>query len=243
MAEVNDLEVTDASNTARFPENQAPSTVNNGARSLEGMIARWHKDTNGSVAVAGTNTYTATLNTDTGFSLYDGFEFSGDFANANTGAATINLTPHGGSALGAKAIKKNVGTALASGDIAAGAKVSMIYDGTNFQMTSPIATVASAGISNVVEDTSPQLGGQLDVNGQALGSGTLELLKFSETGSAVNEFTIANAATGNGPTLSATGDNTNVDINISAKGSGVVAVSGSMNPSLTSTGKALVLGF
>ena len=92
-------------------------------------------------------------------------------------------------------------------------------------------------------DSTPQLGGQLDVNGNAIGDGTLELLKFSETGSAVNEFTIANAATTNGPTLSATGGDANVDINISAKGSGVVAVSSTMNPSLTSTGKALVMGF
>jgi len=95
----------------------------------------------------------------------------------------------------------------------------------------------------VVADTTPQLGGQLDLNGNALGDGTLELLKFSETGSAVNEFTIANAASGAGPTLSATGTDSNVDINISAKGTGVVAVSSSMNPSLTTTGKALVLGF
>jgi len=143
MAEINDLSVDAASNIARFPENQLPSTVNNGARTLESIIGRWHKDTNGSVAVAGTNTYTATINADTGFALYDGFEFVGDFANGNTGAATINLTPHGGSALGAKAIKKNVSTALASGDIAAGAKVALIYDGTNFQMMSPVVSTAS----------------------------------------------------------------------------------------------------
>ena len=77
-------------------------------------------------------------------------------------------------------------------------------------------------IGAVVDDTTPQLGGQLDVNGNALGDGTLELLKFTETGSAVNEFTLANAATGNGPTLSATGDDTNVDININPKGTGVL---------------------
>ena len=77
-------------------------------------------------------------------------------------------------------------------------------------------------IGAVVDDTTPQLGGQLDVNGNALGDGTLELLKFSETGSAVNEFTVANAATGNGPTLSSTGDDTNVDININPKGTGVL---------------------
>ena len=99
------------------------------------------------------------------------------------------------------------------------------------------------GIVNVVEDTTPQLGGQLDVNGQAIGDGTLELLKLTEPGSAVNEFTIANAATTNGPTLSATGGDANVDINITPKGSGVVAISSTMNPSLSSTGKSLVMGF
>ena len=102
---------------------------------------------------------------------------------------------------------------------------------------------SAAGSTELSGDSTPQLGGQLDVNGNAIGDGTLELLKFSETGSAVNEFTIANAATTNGPTLSATGGDANVDINISAKGSGVVTVSSTMNPSLTSTGKALVMGF
>ena len=60
--------------------------------------------------------------------------------------------------------------------------------------------------NELVEDTTPQLGGMLDVNGQSIGDGTLELLKFSETGSAVNEITIANAATGNNPTIQATGE-------------------------------------
>ena len=98
--------------------------------------------------------------------------------------------------------------------------------------------------SDLVNDTSPQLGGQLDVNGNAIGDGTLELLKFSETGSALNEFTIANAATGNGPTLSASSSSdSNVDINITPKGSGKTVVSGSMNDSISTTGKALVFGF
>ena len=81
------------------------------------------------------------------------------------------------------------------------------------------------GFASLVDDTTPQLGGMLDVNGQALGDGTLELLKFSETGSAVNEFTIANAAASNGPTLSATGSSdSNIDINITPKGTGDVVL-------------------
>ena len=83
------------------------------------------------------------------------------------------------------------------------------------------------GFTSLVADTTPQLGGMLDVNGQALGDGTLELLKFSETGSAVNEFTIANAAASNGPTLSSTGSSdSNIDINITPKGTGDVVLAG-----------------
>ena len=84
------------------------------------------------------------------------------------------------------------------------------------------ATQSIATLQDIVNDTTPQLGGQLDVNGNAIGDGTLELLKFSETGSAVNEFTIANAATGNNPSLSATGDDSNVGLEFTAKGSGYI---------------------
>jgi len=63
--------------------------------------------------------------------------------------------------------------------------------------------------------TSPVIGTKIsDTNGN-------ELVNLTATSSAVNEFTIANAGTGAGPTLSATGE-TNVDININPKGSGVL---------------------
>jgi len=81
-------------------------------------------------------------------------------------------------------------------------------------------TPASGGMASLVADTTPQLGGQLDVNGNAIGDGTLELLKFSETGSAVNELTITNAATGNPPALSATGGDANINLKLAGKGTG-----------------------
>lgn len=80
-------------------------------------------------------------------------------------------------------------------------------------------------LANLVGDTTPQLGGQLDVNGNALGDGTLELLTFTETGSAVNEINITNAATGNAPKVEASGGDTNIDLIIDGKGSGKVKVS------------------
>ena len=68
--------------------------------------------------------------------------------------------------------------------------------------------------------TSPKIGTSiLDTNGN-------ELSKVTATSSAVNEFTVANAATGNGPTLSSTGGDTNIDINVTPKGTGDVVLAG-----------------
>lgn len=53
-----------------------------------------------------------------------------------------------------------------------------------------------------------------------------EWIKQTATASAVNEFTIANAATGNAPVLSVTGDDTNVDLKLTPKGSGQVVFGG-----------------
>ena len=219
-----------------WAENQSPSTINNSSREEMREVALWRDLLGGAKIATGTNTLTLT----TGLALAaysQNMMFAFENTTQNTGAVTINVD-----SIGAKDIKKFHDQALASGDLEAAGIYLIAYEATagNFQLLSP---VSSGSIASVVADTTPQLGGQLDVNGQALGDGTLELLKFSETGSAVNEFTIANAASGAGPTLSATGTDSNVDINISAKGSGVVAVSSSMNPSIASTFKALIFGF
>jgi len=86
--------------------------------------------------------------------------------------------------------------------------------------------VTSGGITDLVQDTTPQLGGMLDVNGQAIGDGTLELVKFAETASAVNEITVTNSATGNAPEISATGDDTNIDLKLTPKGTGKLNLDG-----------------
>lgn len=80
----------------------------------------------------------------------------------------------------------------------------------------------ASGISNIVEDVTPQLGGQLDVNGNAIGDGTRELLTFTEDASAVNQVNIENQATGSGPIISAAGDDANIDLNLNGKGTGNV---------------------
>ncbi len=89
------------------------------------------------------------------------------------------------------------------------------------------------GISNVVEDTTPQLGGQLDVNGNAIGDGTNELITFTEDASAVNQVNVENQATGAGPIISAAGDDTNIDLHLAGKGTGDLVVDGTATDSAT----------
>ena len=79
--------------------------------------------------------------------------------------------------------------------------------------------------------TSPKIGTSiLDTNGA-------ELFLLTATSSAVNEFTIANAATGNDPTLSATGGDSNIDIAIKPKGTGEIVIgTGAASATLTTSG-------
>jgi hypothetical protein len=63
-----------------------------------------------------------------------------------------------------------------------------------------------------------------------------ELFIMECTASAVNEFTSNNAATGAGPSLSATGGDTNIDVNLIPKGSGAVNVQGAFVAGETTTG-------
>jgi hypothetical protein len=89
--------------------------------------------------------------------------------------------------------------------------------------------------SDLVNDTTPQLGGMLDVNGQSIGDGTLELVKFAETASAVNEITITNAATTAAPEIAATGDDTNIGLKLTAKGTGNIVGTGNFVPGTNDT--------
>lgn len=75
------------------------------------------------------------------------------------------------------------------------------------------------------------LGSNLDANGFNIGfddnTGILddsgnEQLIFKKTASAVNQFEVTNAATGNAPSLSSTGGDTNIDLNLASKGTGGV---------------------
>ena len=70
-----------------------------------------------------------------------------------------------------------------------------------------------------------------------------ELFLLTATGSAVNELTYANAAASGDPSFTATGGDTNIGITLATKGTGVIQLTSSMNPTISTTGKAMILGF
>ena len=110
-----------------------------------------------------------------------------------------------------------------------------VYNGSAF-----IDVVSAVGnLANVVEDTTPQLGGNLDTNSQNIliddahfiaDENGNEQIIFQTTSSAVNQFDVTNAATGSPPKLSATGDDSNIDLDLEAKGTGHVTIRGNSNP-------------
>ena len=81
-------------------------------------------------------------------------------------------------------------------------------------------TVTETGTQTLTNKTltSPKIGTSiLDTNGA-------ELFKLTATSSAVNEITYNNAATGNKPTLTASGDDTNIGLSLQPKGSGTITI-------------------
>jgi len=84
---------------------------------------------------------------------------------------------------------------------------------TNKTLTAPTingATIATSTLASPTVTTAI-----LDSNGN-------ELLKVTATGSAVNEATLVNAATGGAPSIQSTGGDTNIDLDLRGKGTGTV---------------------
>jgi len=103
----------------------------------------------------------------------------------------------------------------------------LFADGTNIVDT---GTVSETGIQTLTNKTltSPIINEIDDANSN-------EQIKFTATASAVNEFTVTNAATGNAPEISATGGDTNIDLKITPKGSGKINLDGIKFPNADGT--------
>ena len=178
MSEIQSWSATAASNSSPspdgFPPGMAPSGLDNTSRENMAALARWYKDSNGSLASGGSsNAYTLTPNRT--ISAYAaGIDFLFIANHANTGAATVNV-----SALGAKDIRDRDGAALASGDIEIGTVLHIVYDATNgyFRASNLIAGLG-AGASNLdsltdVAISTATSGDLLRYNGSSWANSTL----------------------------------------------------------------------
>jgi len=115
-------------------------------------------------------------------------------ANASSGASTLNVN-----ALGAKNIKKKNDQDIAAGDIEQNAIVSVIYDGTSFQMLSQLGTSAGSmssftltgdsGSNQTIND-----GNTLDVAG---GTGIDTVVGATDTVTVAIDATVPQLATTN----------------------------------------------
>ena len=106
-------------------------------------------------------------------------------------------------------------------------------DGTNPN----ISTISLA--SDLVDDTTPQLGGNLDTNSFMIDfddahgirdENGAEQLIFETTSSAVNHIDITNAAPGSGAQIGSVGDDSNINLRLRSKGTGLLEVMGATNP-------------
>jgi len=145
---------------------------------------------------------TGTISGNVNVTIPDSIEKSYIIDNATTGAHTVTF-------------KTSSGTGVTWGSTDKSTKI-VYSDGTNVVDTGLISGV---------------LGEDLDTNSfnikfdDATGikdDSSNEQLIFQKTTSAVNYFEMTNAATGNNPAISATGDDSNVGIDISTKGTGLI---------------------
>jgi hypothetical protein len=91
----------------------------------------------------------------------------------------------------------------------------------NTDLDSVDAIFAAAGTGTSV-GLNVGSGKKLKLVGDVIDTNGNELLKVTATTSAVNEVTLANAATGGAPTLTASGDDTNIGFKLVAKGTGEI---------------------
>jgi len=189
--------------------------------------------TSGNSATASANSATASANSAT---------TSGNSATASANSATASANSATAAAASADAFDDiylgtkssdpstdNDGDALAAGMLYFNSSTDLlrVYTGSAWQNAAVDTTgfITLSGTQTLTNKTltTPKIGTSiLDTNGN-------ELAKLTATSSAINEFTVANAAASGSPTLSATGGDSNIDLDLLAKGTGHVTVRGNTN--------------
>ncbi len=143
--------------------------------------------------------------------------------NSTSGAYTVEFQYTSGSGTSVTWATTDKGTKLLYAKADDGTNPNIVDVG--FSQITGTETLTNKTLESPKIDT-----GLFDTNGN-------ESIKFTATGSAVNEITVTNAAASGDPAISATGSDTNIDLNLVAKGTGVIQSNGS---ALAVTGKQTI---
>ena len=143
--------------------------------------------------------------------------------NSTSGAYTVEFQYTSGSGTSVTWATTDKGTKLLYAKADDGTNPNIVDVG--FSQITGTETLTNKTLSSPKIDT-----GLFDTNGN-------ESILFTATSSAINEITVTNAAASGDPAISATGGDTNIDLNLVAKGTGVVQSNGS---ALAVTGKQTI---
>jgi hypothetical protein len=163
--------------------------------------------------------FTGTIAANTTVFVATGIEKTYTIENATSGAFTLALNQVGGASVIWAATDKSVkqiylnGTDAVDTGLVSATGVATL---TNKTLNSPTLTTATINNATV---NSPIINEIDDDAGN-------EFIIFSKVTTAVNEVTIANAATGNDPTFTASGSDTNIGLDFIPKGTGAVTFLG-----------------
>ena len=141
------------------------------------------------------------------------------------------------STTGSQSIRFKYVSGTDTGVTVANGKTVIAYAKANDSTNPGIDSISLA--SDLVDDTTPQLGGNLDTNSFMIDFDDAngirdeygnEQLIFETTSSAVNHIDITNAATGAGAQIGAVGGDSNLNLRLRPKGTGVIEAMGADNP-------------
>ena len=224
MTGIKDYSTTAASNTMYFPENMAPSLVNDNLRQVQADIRNWYEQAEW-LNLGFTPTYVSTTS----------FTVSGDKTSYYTVGRRIKIED----------ATTLYGVITASTYLSPNTTVTVTLDSgvlsTSISSAQPniiklatqsinVNNLALTGTTSLVNMTVSGLAtfGDIKVIDSINDTNNNEVIKIGTVGSAVNEITITNATTGNAPSSSATGDDTNIAYAINSKGTSGVTVNNSI---------------
>jgi len=155
---------------------------------------------------------TGTITGNVSVIIPDGIEKTYLVKNGTTGAFTVQIKTTSGTGPTFATTDKGTKLVYSNG--------TDVIDSNLQKLSSDYAPTLSANLSTNSYNV------QVQNNTAIIDNNSNEQIKFTTTASASNEITVANAATGNNPTISATGDDTNIGLTLTPKGIGRVTANG-----------------